>query len=403
VVNQARSETEVNALERVLLLSFEERAERGLVHTPKEIAQQPATWASTFALFQERSVEIRKFLSRAGIGENSDRRPIVFLVGAGTSDYIGRSLVEVLRRMWQTEVVAVPSTDLLTHMAQHLVPGQTYIWISFSRSGDSPEGVAVLERALKYSNIHHLIVTCNQNGRILKLGSGQELALGICLPDEVNDRGLAMTSSFSNMVVFGQCLAHASDPDEYEATLQRIIAAGKSFVPAAADCAALLAASSYSKVCFVGSGPLAAVARESALKLLELTAGETQTMWESSLGLRHGPMAALKPDDLFVCFLSSDDRVQKYELDLLSEIGRKELVSARVVVGGTQKANVNGLAEHYLAPGIPSALPDEYRPPVDVIFGQLLGLFSSMRWNLKPDCPSPTGAISRVVRGVKIY
>jgi D-galactosamine 6-phosphate deaminase/isomerase len=394
----------VNALQNLLHLGTEEKAERGLTHTPAEISQQPDTWSATLALFLQRRAEIRDFLGKAGIGSNLRHRPTVFLIGAGTSDYVGRSLEQLLRRLWQTDVVAVPSTDLLTHMEQHLVPEHPYLWISFSRSGDSPEGVAVLENALrKHPNIHQVVVSCNQNGRMLKRIAGEKEALGICLRDEVNDRGLAMTSSFSNMVVFGQCLAHVFQADNYERVLHQMAQAASTFLPVAADCAALLAGKSYRKVCFVGSGPLAAVARESALKLLELTAGETQTMWESSLGLRHGPMAALKPEDLLVCFLSSDERIQKYELDLLSEIGRKKLVEGRVVVGSHEKAGVNGLAEHYLAPDISSPLPDEYRPPVDAIFGQLLGLFSSLRWNLKPDCPSPTGAISRVVGGIKIY
>jgi tagatose-6-phosphate ketose/aldose isomerase len=38
-----------------------------------------------------------------------------------------------------------------------------------------------------------------------------------------------------------------------------------------------------------------------------------------------------------------------------------------------------------------------------VIFGQVLGLFFSLRWNLRPDCPSPNGAISRVVQNVSIH
>ena len=394
----------MNALQNLLHLGTEEKAERGLTHTPAEIFQQPDTWLATLALFLQRRAEIRDFLGEAGIGSSQRIRPTVFLIGAGTSDYVGRSLEQLLRRLWQTDVVAVPSTDLLTHMEQHLVPEHPYLWISFSRSGDSPEGVAVLENALQeHPNIHQLVVSCNQNGRMLKRITGEKHALGVCLRDEVNDRGLAMTSSFSNMVVFGQCLAHVFQGEDYERVLHQMAQAARTFLPVAADCAALLASKSYRKVCFVGSGPLAAVARESALKLLELTAGETQTMWESSLGLRHGPMAALKPEDLLVCFLSSDERIQKYELDLLSEIGRKKLVDGRVVVGSHEKAGVNGLAEHYLAPDISSPFPDEYRPPVDAIFGQLLGLFSSLRWNLKPDCPSPTGAISRVVGGIKIY
>jgi tagatose-6-phosphate ketose/aldose isomerase len=38
-----------------------------------------------------------------------------------------------------------------------------------------------------------------------------------------------------------------------------------------------------------------------------------------------------------------------------------------------------------------------------VIFGQLLGLFASIHYGLKPDIPSPNGAISRVVQNVDIY
>lgn len=394
----------MNALEELLRMTKEEKAERGLTHTPAEIAQQPETWTATLECFQRQRPAVRDFLSGAHIGAARNNSPTVFLIGAGTSDYVGRCLEQLLRQMWQTEVVAVPSTDLLTHMEQHLVPNRTYLWISFSRSGDSPEGVAVLEKALRqHPNIYQVVVSCNENGRMLKRIAGEKQALGICLPDEVNDRGLAMTSSFSNMVIVGHCLAHVLEGDNYGQILHRMADAARNFLPAAADCAALLAAKSYRKVCFVGSGPLAGVARESALKLLELTAGETQTIWESSLGLRHGPMAALKPEDLLVCFLSSDERVQKYDLDLLNEVGRKKLVDARVVIGGSQKTGVDGLAEHYVSPNIASSLNDEYRAPVDVIFGQLLGLFSSLRWNLKPDCPSPTGAISRVVGGVEIY
>src|SRR5207245_3408774 len=183
--------------------------------------------------------------------------------------------------------------------------------ISFSRSGDSPEGVAVLESACKARpDIHHLVVSCNANGRMIRANSDKPQVLGICLDDKVNDRGLAMTSSFSNMVLFGQCLAHYTDLSRYEPLLMQLVQGGKSFLPLAADCAATVARRPYTKACFVGSGPLRAVARESALKLLELTAGEVITMSESALGLRHGPMAALDQDTLFVCFHSTNPRVQ---------------------------------------------------------------------------------------------
>jgi tagatose-6-phosphate ketose/aldose isomerase len=394
----------VSALDELLDLSGEEKLKRGLVYTPAEIAQQPATWESTYSLFRKRRTELAEFLAVAGFVDDTEPKPAVFLIGAGTSDYVGRSLVLLLRRKWKCEVTAVPSTSLLTHMDEWLIPGQRYLWISFSRSGDSPEGVAVLEQALlRHPEVHHIVVSCNARGRMLHSAAGKKQAFTIVLDDAVNDRGLAMTSSFSNMVVSGQCMAWVHDPAEYEGILSRLVEAGKTFLPRAADAAAVLASRPYAKVCFIGSGALQGVAVESALKVLELTAGRVLAMSESVMGLRHGPMAALDESTLLVAFLSSEEKVFRYEKDLLQELTKKQLAKTRIAVGGHSELSLDGLAERYLSPEIRTPVPDDCRPPVDVLFGQLLGLFFSLRWNLTPDRPSPNGAISRVVHDVMIY
>jgi len=392
----------VNALSKLLNLPESEKVERGLAHTPAEIAQQPETWLSTFQQFRDQREEIAKFLSSAGVFK-ADCNLTVFLVGAGTSDYIGQSLMYLLSMHWQCEVIAVPSTDLLTHMDELLVPERRYLWISFSRSGESPEGVAVLERACeRRPDIYHVVISCNQNGRMVVDSASRPQVLALSLSDAVNDRGLAMTSSFSNMVIFGHCLAHLRDLGQYEPILVKMVTAASDFLPRAADCAAGLPKEEYRKACFIASGALKAIAKESALKLLELTAGKILTMSESPLGLRHGPMAALDQDTLLVCFLSGDKLVRAYERDLLREIGSKRLAGSRIVVA-EQEQGRDTYAERHLAPDGLSALADDYRTPVDVIFGQLLGLFSSIQCGLMPDCPSPSGAISRVVQNVSIH
>ena len=150
------------------------------------------------------------------VSEPADRDPPhVLLVGAGTSDYIGKSVSSLLQKEWGCDVQAVPSTDLLTNMEEHIIPGRDYLWISFSRSGDSSEGVAVLETALAaHPEIKHLIVTCNDAGRMAHAFKGENV-LSIVLDDAVNDRGLAMTSSFSNMVIVAQALAHIRTLPDY--------------------------------------------------------------------------------------------------------------------------------------------------------------------------------------------
>jgi len=185
----------VGALLSLLDLSLSEQETRGLIFTPREIAQQPDTWQKTATLFDTTQNAIRAFLESSGVSSVLEQRPIVMLVGAGTSDYIGESLALLFRQRWGCEATAVASTDLLPNMAEYVVPGRRYLWISFSRSGDSPEGVNVLEQALElYPEISHLVVTCNPNSRMAALAATHARAYTAVLDDAINDRSLAMTA-----------------------------------------------------------------------------------------------------------------------------------------------------------------------------------------------------------------
>lgn len=396
---------QMDPLSKILRLTGAEREASGLVHTPQEIFQQPDTWERTYEKVSQLSFELKSFLKRAGVFNDPHARPSVVLVGAGTSDYVGRSLVTLLRRNWGCEVCAIPSTELLMCLEESLVTGKSYVWISFSRSGDSSEGIALLELALAdHPQINHIVVCCNSEGRMARTISESGNVLRLILDDEVNDRGLAMTSSFSNMVVAGQCLAHVQNLAAYRLTLKELIAAAKNILPPAAELAEQLVVDGFSKVCFLGSGPLHAVATESALKVLELTAGQIVTFSESFLGVRHGPLSALDNQTLTVGFVSGDARRRSYELDVLEEIRAKELAKNILVIApGSGPEDEERLAKIGLMVTLDLAAADSYRPPVDVIIGQLLGLFSSIRLGFKPDAPSPGGVINRVVSQVRIY
>lgn len=393
-----------NPLQALLELDETEKTERGLMHTPREIFQQPETWKQSYDYCFGRKQEIEAFLERTGIGKDH-ASPIVLLVGAGSSDYIGRALVHLLRRQWRCEVIAVASTELLLDVESYLLPGREYLWISFSRSGDSSEGVAVLQDALlSHPQVRHLVVTCNAKSRMAQLCSQHpERALALVLGETVNDRGLAMTSSFTNMVVAGQFLANLHKLEPYAGTLDCMTKVGARLLSSAPHLASVITARGFARACFVGSAALAAVADESALKLVELTGGKIQTMAQSTLGLRHGPMSAIDQSTLFVQYLSSDLRYRNYEMDLLEEVGRKGLAGARLVITGQKLETPEDLAEYVLCLETPAGFPDDCRPPLDAMVGQLLGLFASIRAGLQPDNPSPSGAISRVVSGVRVH
>jgi tagatose-6-phosphate ketose/aldose isomerase len=391
-------------LQRLLDLPQAEKLERGLEYTPREIGQQPSTWANTYERCRERHADLSAMLRNAGVGRGSTSSPTVYLVGAGTSDYAGRALAPLLRRQWGCDAWAVPSTTLLTDFDEFHLAGREYLWISFSRSGDSPEGVASLERALQHRGVRHVVITCNARGQMAELCARHgERALALVLDDAVNDRGLAMTSSFSNMLLAGQCVAHGGDLKAFGEVVAGMAETGTEFLPAAAEVAAAVTTLGCSRACFVGSGALRAVADESALKVAELSAGKVTTLAETPLGLRHGPMSSVDSQTLFVAYLSSDARRRGYELDLLREIDRKRLGRVRVAVTVQGIDDVSPLADYSLSLDCAPSFPDVYRPVLDVMLGQLVGLFSSLRSGLKPDQPSPNGAITRVVQPIKLY
>jgi tagatose-6-phosphate ketose/aldose isomerase len=394
-----------NPLSTLLELPEQEKAERGLEHTPREIWQQPATWSKTYQRVLERASELTDFLRKAGIGRGSTGSPTVYLVGAGTSDYTGRALAPLLRQRWGCDVWPLPSTTLLTEFEEFHRAGREYLWISFSRSGESPEGVALLERALgRYSGIRHVVITCNEKGPMAQLcAKHPERAFALVLDDEVNDRGLAMTSSYTNMVLAGQCVGNAEELVAFGNAVSQLAEIGRQVLPAAAEVAAAVTTLGCTRACFVGSGVLRAVADECALKVVELSGGKVTTLAETPLGLRHGPMSSVNGDSVFVAFLSNDPRRRGYELDLLREIDRKRLGRVRAVVTAQGLADVSALADFYVSLTGAEDLQDLYRPVLDVMLGQLIGLFASMRCGLKPDQPSPDGTITRVVSPIKLY
>lgn len=402
-VIQQQKDERFGPLSQLMELSQPEQKNRGLLFTPSEIAQQPETWKTTLAIFRKNQKGICTFLEHAGVLAPLEQRPVVMLVGAGTSDYIGRALALLLREKWGCEVSACASTDLLTNLSSYIVSGRKYLWISFSRSGDSPEAVAILKQAIdQYPEISHLVLTCNAHAQMIDVAAAARHSCVVVLDDAVNDRSLAMTSSFTNMLIMGQCLAHAWSIDEYASILEHLSRSGREFLAIASREAAATAALLLPRACFVGSGTLAGVAKESALKVTEMTAGQVKSNSETVLGLRHGPMAALDTHTLFVCFASSDRKRQQYASDLLEEISQKGITGRRIVVGPDSAQSLfTTSCDIYLSVG--DAIDDGYRTVIDVMFGQLLGLHGAVARNVKPDAPSPEGVISRVVQEFRIY
>jgi tagatose-6-phosphate ketose/aldose isomerase len=158
--------------------------------TKSEIYGQPTLWRTTPPLVAEAS---RRLDLPARL-----RGKRVLLTGAGTSAYAAAAVAAA----WP-QAIATPTTDLLVD-AEDRTRGVDVV-ISLARSGNSPESTAVVEsiRSL-HPEIYQLAITCNEDGALAQCGLDSVIALD----PRTNDRSLVMTSSFSNLVLAGLCLAN---------------------------------------------------------------------------------------------------------------------------------------------------------------------------------------------------
>jgi tagatose-6-phosphate ketose/aldose isomerase len=344
--------------------------------THAEIFQQPEIWPDTLE-------RMGRFLERDNPFER-DTHSIV--TGAGTSAYAALAIEAGL-----PGAVAVPTTDLLIDIPTH-VSGEGVL-LSIARSGDSPESVGVINRVKRLlPKIRHVAITCNAEGHVARSAG----VISIILDPRTNDRSVAMTSSFSNMVLAGLCVRNSRQVADQ---LPQICARTKNHLVALHTKAEAIASGNVSRVTVLSSTPLKGWAQEAGLKILEMTGGRIALLSETYLGLRHGPISFLRADTLVLCLLSSDPRRRRYEDDLLAELRAKKLGR---IIGITPEGAPHKLCDETV-PAMAPELPDNLRTPFEIVFPQLLAYHLSLRAGLNPDNPSPGGVINRVVQGVRVY
>jgi len=367
---------------------------RGYCHTLREICQQPDTWEQTAQEVAGRLDDLRAALE----GCNS-----VVLTGSGSSEYAAACLHPLLQEALGLPAQTVDSGSILLHERAALPPGALCL-ISLARSGDSPESTGIVELMQAIApEVRHLVLTCNAHGQLAGLAAENPRIQQIVLDEATNDRSLVMTSSFTNMVIAGRALAALDDPRRYVAETEALSNAARYLLREYAGALHTIANGPFRKAVYLGSGCRHGAARESALKLLEMLDGRLASFAETCLGLRHGPMCAIDDATLVVCFLSSDPLRRSYETDLLDELQRKGIGWQRVIVGcgippelllaGDVGVELRGACE----------LADDDLAVLDVLVGQLIGLFRCIGEGMKPDSPSESGVISRVVNDFTVH
>lgn len=368
--------------------------------TTREIYQQPDVWEDAFQTYTEKREEIAAFLQ--GIAEKHDYIKVI-LTGAGTSAYVGDTLVPYFKevydeRKWNFNAIA--TTDIVANPQIYLKKDVATVLVSFARSGNSPESVATVDLAKSLvDDLYQVTITCAAEGKLALQAQGDDRNLLLLQPAPSNDAGFAMTSSFTSMMLTALLVF---DPTEFAVKAERfevLVRLARKVLDNVADVKELVDLD-FNRVIYLGAGPFFGLSHEAQLKILELTAGQVATMYESPVGFRHGPKSLINNQTIVLIFGSTRDYTRQYDLDLVREVAGDK-IARRVVLLSDQVFDLENVKEVPLGCG--GVLTDIYRVFPYIVYGQLFALLTSLKVKNKPDTPSPTGTVNRVVQGVIIH
>lgn len=365
-------------------------------HTKTEIEGQPKLWDQVYELLVNKEDEIQAFLLPLFSLGNLQ----IILTGAGSSAFIGEAAQGVVQKNTGCNTRAIATTDLITHPELYFRSNLPTLLISFARSGNSPESLETVKLANEYCNeIYHLIISCNQEGELMKYAAkNKNNSFAILLPEACNDKSLAMTGSFTCMLLSILLVGDLKSLNNRKPEIEQIIEQGE-FILNSFQEIKKITAKDFNRVVFLGSGSMLGIARECHLKLQELTDGQIICKFDSFLGFRHGPRAVINEKTLLVYLFSPSDHVYQYELDLASSIAKDSRNMNCLTIGRSEEISLK------LCLNLDLKLNPEQELNIvpATLIGQILGYYKSLQLGLDPDNPSISGSISRVVQGVTIY
>ncbi|MGT2800538.1 SIS domain-containing protein [Streptococcus marmotae] len=382
-------------------LPKEELERFGASITVAEIYQQPDLWKEAYQLYHDKLEIITAFLK--DIKAKHDFIQVIF-TGAGTSDFVGQTIANYLNQVNDTKqirFITIGSVEIVARPHDYLQADIPTILVSFARSGNSPESLAAVEIAKQLvDTLYQVTITCAPEGKLAQAAEGDAANLLLLQPALSNDKGFAMTGSYSCMSLTALLVFSPETVEVKASWVDTIVALGQDVLDREDDVQDLVELD-FERVIYLGSGGFYGLAHEAQLKILELTAGKIATMYESPLGFRHGPKSLINEKTVVILFASNDAYTRQYDVDLVNEVYGDQ-IATRIVVLSADKLAGTDAPNFVLAEGGVD-LPDVFLSFPYILFGQTFATMTALKCKNLPDTPSPTGTVNRVVQGVTIH
>lgn len=372
------------------------------LNTAKEIIQQPDTWRESVKNLIKNKIEIKSFID-SFLSKKEFR---IILTGAGTSAFAGEVCEPYLTSLLNKRVEAIATTDLVASPKSYFIKDMPTLLVSFARSGNSPESVHAVSLASQLvDDLYQIVITCNENGKLAKNTVNDEKSLLLLMPPQTNDLGFAMTSSFTTMVLNAMAVFNIDNIENFSSDVDKLSNSVNDFIENNIEKVTSLANKDFERIVYLGSSTSKGIARESALKVLELTAGKVNASYDTPLGFRHGPKSVVDDETVSVIYISNEEYTRKYDLDLAKEMLAHKKNDKVVIVGDNIEEDILNKADYvFNVENINYTVENEVLLPLQqIIFGQMLSFLKSVNLGITPDNPCPTGEVNRVVQGVILH
>ncbi len=372
------------------------------LNTAKEIIQQPDTWRESIKNLIKNKIEIKSFID-SFLSKKEFR---IILTGAGTSAFAGEVCEPYLTSLLNKRVEAIATTDLVASPKSYFIKDIPTLLVSFARSGNSPESVHAVNLATQLvDDLYQVVITCNENGKLAKNTVNDEKSLLLLMPPQTNDLGFAMTSSFTTMVLNAMAVFNINNIENFSSDVDKLSNSVNDFIENNIEKVTSLSNEDFERIVYLGSSTSKGIARESALKVLELTAGKVNASYDTPLGFRHGPKSVVDDETVSVIYISNDEYTRQYDLDLAKEMLAHKKNDKVVIVGDNIEEDILNKADYvFNVENINYTVENEVLLPLQqIIFGQMLSFLKSVNLGITPDNPCPTGEVNRVVQGVILH
>lgn len=372
------------------------------LNTAKEIIQQPDTWRESIKNLIKNKIEIKSFID-SFLSKKEFR---IILTGAGTSAFAGEVCEPYLTSLLNKRVEAIATTDLVASPKSYFIKDIPTLLVSFARSGNSPESVHAVNLATQLvDDLYQVVITCNENGKLAKNTVNDEKSLLLLMPPQTNDLGFAMTSSFTTMVLNAMAVFNIDNIENFSSDVDKLSNSVNDFIENNIEKVTSLSNEDFERIVYLGSSTSKGIARESALKVLELTAGKVNASYDTPLGFRHGPKSVVDDNTVSVIYISNDEYTRQYDLDLAKEMLAHKKNDKVVIVGDNIEEDILNKADYvFNVENINYTVENEVLLPLQqIIFGQMLSFLKSVNLGITPDNPCPTGEVNRVVQGVILH